>query len=111
MITQNKLDFLSRRSNLQLDLDKGIVWNDFLVGTVHGKWTSTKEFYIILVIINEVPGNGHLNDVFQWFENSCKRDKKALVIKEFFNPQFKKHCLEKRGFKPLGNNDAIKTFK
>jgi hypothetical protein len=60
---------------------------------------------------NESPGNGHLEDLFQWFENSCKRDKKNFMILEFFNDRFKKHCIEKRGFVAIeGTNDVFKEF-
>jgi len=62
-------------------------------------------------VMNESSGNGHLEDVFEWFEHSCKRDKKALMILEFFNDRFKKHCIEKRGFIAIpGRNDLIKIY-
>lgn len=84
----------------------------FRVGTCHGQWLSTELAYCIISVINESPGNGHLEDVFEWFEQSCKRDGKALMILEFFNDRFKKHCIEKRGFTPIpGKNDAIKIFE
>jgi hypothetical protein len=62
--------------------------------------------------MNDRPGNGHLEDMFEWFEHSCKRDNKALVIAEFFNERFKKHCIEKRGFTEIPNkkNNLIKIY-
>lgn len=80
----------------------------FRIGTCYGQWMSTDHAYVIISVMNEVQGNGHLEDVFQWFEHSCKRDKKALVIREFFNDRFKEHCLKKRGFVKFGDNDVIK---
>jgi hypothetical protein len=89
-------------------------WNGniqaFRVGTVHGQWWAMDAAYVILSLINDQPGNGHLNDVFQWFENSCKRDRKQLVILEFMNDRFKKHCKEKRGFTDFQEDSLIKFF-
>lgn len=82
----------------------------FKVGTVHGQWFCTPEAYCIMSIVNEQPGNGHLTDVFEWFEASCKRDKKALIVMELMNERFKKHLLEKRGFDDMGCNNVIKIF-
>jgi len=83
----------------------------FRVGTCEGQWFSTDMAYCIISVKNDKPGNGHLEDVFEWFESSCKRDGKALMILEFFNPQFKEHCITKRGFVAIkGTNDVIKIF-
>lgn len=83
----------------------------FRVGTCHGQWFCTEFAYCIMSVMNESSGNGHLEDVFEWFEHSCKRDKKALMILEFFNDRFKKHCIEKRGFIAIpGRNDLIKIY-
>lgn len=70
----------------------------FKIGTVNGIWTSTKNTYDILGIDNDCPGNGHFDDVFEWFENSCKRDKKDFRILEVWNKRLRKHLTEKRGF-------------
>ena len=83
----------------------------YRVGTVSGQWMSTEHAYIIISFLNESPGNGHLDDVFEWFEYSCKRDNKALMIMEFMNDRFKKHCIDKRGFIAIPNkDDCIKLF-
>ena len=85
-------------------------WKLYRVGTVHGQWIATETAYEILSISNNEPGNGHLDDVFEWFEYSCKRDKKDLIIREFWNNDFKEHCIKKRGFKLYGENDLIKCY-
>lgn len=83
----------------------------FRIGTCEGQWLSTDDAFVIISILNKNPGNGHLDDVFEWFEYSCKRDKKALMIMEFMNDRFKKHCIEKRGFTAIKNtDDVIKEF-
>lgn len=80
----------------------------FRVGTCHGQWFSTDDAYCIISIMNETPGNGHLEDVFEWFVNSCKRDKKALIVMELMNNRFKEHLIKKRGFHDMGNDHVIK---
>jgi hypothetical protein len=86
--------------------------NLFKIGTCHGQWGSTKDSYYILSVINENPGNGHLVDVFEWFENSCKRDNRNLLILECFNENFYKYLISKEGFIPLDpkGENAIKIF-
>src|ERR1700683_705260 len=83
----------------------------FRIGTCDGLWTTEGKAYIIVAVRNSQPGNGHFEDVLQWFENSCRRDGYNLRIAEFFNPRLKAHFIEKRGFKPYGINDVEKIFK
>jgi len=82
----------------------------FRVGTCEGLWACTSTSYDILAIDNKAPGNGHFEDVLQWFESSCMRDKKDLKILEIMNKPFMKHLIKKRGFKKLGNNNVIMKF-
>ena len=82
----------------------------FKVGTCEGLWGSDDITYYILSIINTERGNGHLQDVFDWFESSCKRDKKNLIVLEIWNERFKKHLIEKRNFSSY-KDDAIKFYK
>lgn len=82
----------------------------FKVGTCKGLWRSTSRSYDILAITNDVPGNGHFEDVLEWFENSCKRDGRDLNILEVWNKDFKKHLIKKRGFKKKGVDDVVKKF-
>ncbi len=81
----------------------------YRVGTIHGLYGNDKHTYYLSAIVNDHPGNGHLNDMFEWFENSCKRDKKNLVVHEFLNLAFRDHLLKKRGFLPHGD-DVIKFY-
>lgn len=91
-------------------LDETIVWKRFRIGTCEGVWSSNDKSYLILAVTNNRPGNGHLNDVFQWFEFSCQRDNKSLKILEVWNVDFKKHLLLSRGFKDIGANNLEKEF-
>lgn len=70
----------------------------FRIGTCTGLWRHTPESYDILAIDNESPGNGHFEDVLEWFEHSSKRDKKVFRFLQVWNVSFKKHLGEKRGF-------------
>src|SRR5438876_5811544 len=78
----------------------------FRIGTCTGLWRPTEKTYDILAIFNSKPGNGHLQDVFDWFENSCKRDIRALRVLEVNNKRFKEHLLLNRGFIPDGPDDV-----
>lgn len=84
----------------------------FRIGTCEGQWGNTKDSYFILSVLNTKPNNGHLNDVFEWFEYSAKRDGKNLLVLECMNERFYKHLIEDRGFIPLDNNNenCIKVF-
>jgi len=84
----------------------------FRVGTIHGLWQSTEHSYDILAIDNDQPGNGHFEDVMQYFVRSCQRDHKDLRFLEVMNDRFKKHLINVRGFKKESKtNNVIKRYK
>lgn len=82
----------------------------YRIGTCEGQWFCTATAYHILSFLNYQPGNGHLTDVFEWFEHSARRDKRDLIIEEFFNDGFKLHCIEKHGFVEYEGDSLIKHF-
>lgn len=98
--------------NLSFEVAESKYGTLYRIGTCEGQWGSTSDSYYILSVINNEPGNGHLDDVFDWFENSCKRDGKNLLILECLNEEFYKHLLSKRGFIALDANkeNCIKVF-
>jgi len=122
VITSHKLDFyhaLWEPSALtQMLLDRlpnddpypNIPWAVFKVGTCHGQYRKTPEAYEILSVVNDNPGNGHLGDVFEWFEYACRRSRLPLRMLRFTNIPFMKHLIAKRGFCPIGQEDLEKTF-
>lgn len=83
---------------------------EFQIGTCEGIYRINGKSYEIVAICNHKPGNGHLTDVFEWFENACKRDKWSLKVIEFTNHKFRNHLIEKRGFLPKGKNVIKKKF-
>lgn len=108
LVTQHKLDFETapfwfNRKGEPLNIR-------FRVGTCHGLYCSTERTYDIIAIENSEKGNGHLEDVFQWFENSCKRDRKNLRVVAILNNKFRNHLISKRGFHNQGPDNVIKYF-
>ena len=106
--TTHNLPFLSAHWNNPFNQEG---WQVFKIGTCNGQWCSTNDSYDILSVINDKPGNGHFEDVLEWFEQSCRRDRKALRILEVCNKDFAKHLVLKRGFIYQGDCDLIKRFK
>ena len=104
--TKHKLDFGVAPSPYDNEHMK------FRVGTCEGLCGSTQDSYFILAITNKEQGNGHLDDVFEWFEYSAKRDGKNLMVLECMNERFYKHLLAKRDFIPLDakGENCIKVF-
>lgn len=93
-----------------IGLDDGYAWKGFRIGTCEGLWSGKGNAYHILAVQNKEPHNGHLNDVFEWFEHSCKRDGRPLRVLEVGNPVLARILL-KRGFIPqFGSNNFTKFF-
>jgi hypothetical protein len=82
----------------------------FRVGTCEGQWGVAKGCYYILSVTNRNQGNGHFDDVLEWFEFSCKRDGRNLIVLEIWNENLLAHLVDQRGFQALGNEHAIKIF-
>lgn len=86
----------------------------FRIGTCNGQffWMIKKEIKVLclLCVVNDEPGNGHLDDVFCWFEESARKAKCPLMIMDFFNPDFKRHCIEKRGYREVPQTDHLIKF-
>lgn len=107
--TKHNLDFEARPYHIQIE---GRPINiDFKVGTCFGLYQIEKHSLDIIAIQNDKKGNGHLDDVLEWFEYSCKTNKKDLRIMELMNKRFKKHLILKRGFQKQGANNVIKFFR
>lgn len=90
-------------------------FQEFRIGTCHGQWLvdSSKghKAYVILSVINESPGNGHFDDVLEWFEQSAKRDNYALEFWEIMNENLFKHLCLKRGFAPHLEGTNLQVIK
>lgn len=75
----------------------------YRVGTCEGQYFFNKDGIYILSFLNRTPRNGHLIDVFEWFEYSAKTENQNLFILEVMNESFYKHLVEKRGFVAVDN--------
>jgi hypothetical protein len=102
--TSHGLDFLC--AEYPPDKDVSL----FKIGTCHGQWYCQGQTYVILSVMNDEPGNGHLEDVFEWFEFACRRDGYKLKVQHIFNERFYKHLIEKRGFVKMDEENVIKMF-
>lgn len=85
-------------------------WMDYRIGTCTGLYSTSMISYDILAVQNSKQGNGHFQDVLDWFENSCRRDGKSLKFLELMNDELKDHLINKRGFLDIGNNNLEKHF-
>jgi hypothetical protein len=102
--TKHNLDFQAA----EWKRDKRIMV--FKVGTCHGQYYFSKKGIEIVSIKNDNPGNGHLDDVFEWFEYAARTQHKTLFIREFINYRFMNHCIHKRGFIRMdGTMDVYKN--
>ena len=73
-------------------------WQEFKVGTCHGLYAHYNKAFHIVAIKNEEPGNGHFEDVLQWFEHSCIESNSNLKFCEVWNKEFRQHLILKRSF-------------
>lgn len=106
-MTAERPEFLSAHWNNPFN-DEG--WQVFKVGTCDGQWRDGGDNFEILTVVNDNPGNGDFEHVLSWFYESCKRDKKNLLIREVWNHKLAKHLVLKRGFVPNGGDNFIKRF-
>jgi len=105
----HNLPFESAQYHLQVD--DNYDWQKFRIGTCEGLWCDAGTSYNILAITNSKPGNGHFDDVMQWFERSCRRDKKNFIIMEVWNKSLFRHLINKRGFKIIVDENVIKGWR
>jgi hypothetical protein len=108
--SKHKLDFGVSPAPRPM-INDGYRWWDFRVGTCTGLFGANKTQYIILAVINNEANNGHFDDVLEWFERSCKRDKLDLVFMHVVNPRLLKHLCTKRGFVIHEKDNVIKSWK
>lgn len=82
---------------------------NYKIGTVHGIYFVNDNSYQIVAVYNDAPGNKHLKDFFEWFENSCKRDGYSLKFLEIMSDKMR-GILTAKGFKDCDNNSMEKFF-
>ena len=80
----------------------------FRIGTCEGLYGYVVNNYCgkpertldILAVQNRDQGNGHFEDVLEWFEFAAKRDGVPLRFVEIMNERLFLHLCNKRGYKP-----------
>ncbi len=108
MISTHNLDF--EVFEYDKKFPDGYYWQRFKVGTTEGFFTTNINDYTVYSIYNKESGNGHLEDLLEWFNYMGETNKKDLIFLDAFNRRFKKHLIEKRGFEEFGEDHLIKRF-
>ena len=82
----------------------GEIMREFKIGTVTGVYSHCDEYLRIINIENSSPGNGHFNDVFDWFFNSCITHGRGLMFVAVVNERLGDHLCNQRGFEKLSDS-------
>lgn len=82
----------------------------FEIGTVHGLWVQSRMSIDIFACINDEPGNGHMDDVFEWFFEIAKEGALAVRIVNVSAVKFRNDLIEKWGFTPTDTFDTLVKF-
>jgi len=109
-VSAHALRFFSRKwDNPLFDIEEDVEhWDEYNVGTCIGQWRVTDKAVEILSFLNTERGNGHFEDVMQWFEFIAKAAQRPIVIYEVWNEQLRRHLTEKRGFVLTNGNEYHK---
>lgn len=110
-VSKNKLYFWWKNYEFlkPTEEDEKRVW--FIVGTCKGMYIIEDSICDIWAITNSDPGNGHFDDVLEWFEFFCKNGNRDLLITRIENMKFRDHLLNKRGFIEHGPAGVKKIFR
>lgn len=82
----------------------------FEVGTCHGLWRQDKASIEVWAVINGSPGNGHMDDVMQWFLELARLQNVILAVMDISNLAFKNQLILKWGFQTTKANDRVIKF-
>lgn len=111
IVTKHRLDFEACDWSPIPGFPPSQNFKRFRIGTCEGLWQATDTSYDILAVTNDVKGNGHFEDVLEWFEYACKRDHKHFRFLEVMNARLLLHLIDKRGFARSSGKDVIKKLK
>lgn len=92
------------------ELEPGRKMAGYKVGTCHGLVIFDDAINLLAVINNE-PGNGHFDDVMEWFHYACRIQKKDFRVIELFNQRLKWHLINKRGFVAVDQMTVVKRWE
>lgn len=106
--TEHELEYLQGE---ETEIEPGRTMAGYRVGTCHGLVCFTDDAIEILAVANEEPGNGHFNDVLQWFEYAAVDQGKILRVIELWNQPLKRHLIGKRAFIEQDSQTVYKDFR
>ena len=107
--TSGNLDI--KTTVLDIPFDEQSNWKRVDVGTCTAFFGETECDFDIFGLANSDKGNGNLNDTLEYFEYICAKKNKDLFLTHIENERFKKHLINKRGFKAHGNVSVVKRLK
>ena len=70
----------------------------FKIGSVHGLWREGETVIEIWAIINDEPGNGHMDDAIEWFVEIARLSSVILRVVEISSVTFRNQLIDKWGF-------------
>ena len=82
-------------------------WLEFEYETIHGLLKFDKEKFEVLAVFNKEPNNGCFKEFIEDVESSCKLKGLDVYFLEVDNLRFRKHLIEKRGYKLIKGTDDL----
>lgn len=79
----------------------------FIVGTCHGLWVQHNLSVDMWAVINEKPGNGHMDDVIEWFFQIAKAGNVPIRVMDISNKTFYDELVEKWKFLPTDHPNVL----
>lgn len=80
----------------------------YKIGTCHGFYRSTNLSVDIIAMVNDEPGNGHFDDVLQWFTEIARLEGKLLRVVEIMNPEIATRLIQFYGFHAIDAKTVVK---
>lgn len=85
-------------------IDAGVL--QFKIGTTHGIFKNFSLSVDVFTVINDNPGNGHMEDFFEFFEAHAKKTNRVFRMCEVSDQEFK-NALILRGFKATEHPEIL----
>lgn len=82
----------------------------FEIGTVHGIWNVSTFSVDVFACINDEPGNGHMDDVFEWFFSIATERGLPVRVTNVSSEDFRQQLIDKWLFVPTKDHDTLIRF-
>jgi len=80
------------------------------VGTVHGLWHQSSMSVDVFALINEKPGNGHVDDALEWFFAIAKEGALGVRVVNITAEAFRQTLINEWGFSETAERDTLVNF-